>query len=175
MHTKKMFVFVLSLVILPLLACNSLLPFGLGGGQPVTAAEIPVYPDATELKEGESPIGDTLSNNMEQDAAIREAMGALGGSGKIEQKGFQLPAEATWEQVKSLYSKDLEAAGWASGMGGLANSFIDVNAVMEAANQDNELFQTALWSKDKQTLTIIMMTDPTDQTKKQLIFSLSTP
>jgi len=59
-------------------------------------------------------------------------------------------------------------------LGGVANSFVDVNAIMETANQGNELFQTAIWSKDKQTLTLVMVTDPTDQTKKQLLFSLST-
>jgi hypothetical protein len=36
------------------------------------------------------------------------------------------------------------------------------------------LFQTALWSKDKQTLAIVMMTDPTDPAKKEMIMSLST-
>ncbi len=160
------------LITLALLACNSILPFG-GGGSAVTANDLPVYPGATELKEGESIIGDTLAQNMEQDAAMREAMGALG-RGSTQQKGFQLPAEATWEQVKAFYEKELTAAGWQSGLGGIAGSVVDVNAMMEAANQGNELFQTALWSKGKQTLTTVMVTDPTNATNKQLILSLST-
>lgn len=161
-----------SLITLALLACNSILPFG-SGGSAVTASALPVYPGATELKEGESTIGNTLAQNMEQDAAMREAMGALG-SGSIEQKGFQLPAEATWEQVKAFYEKELTAAGWQSGLGGIAGNMVDVNAMMEAANQGNELFQTALWSKGKQTLTTVMITDPSDGTQKELILSLST-
>jgi hypothetical protein len=172
MQTKKLYLLIFSVMILPLLACNSLLPFGLGSS-PATAADIPVYPGATGQAAGESAMGDTLANNMEQDAAIKQALGAMGGGGKLEQKGFQLPSEATWDEVKSFYSKELEAAGWTSGVGGIASSFIDVNAVMEAANEGNDLFQTALWSKDKQTLTIVMVTDPTDETSKQLIFSLS--
>ena len=59
-------------------------------------------------------------------------------------------------------------------MGGLANSFEDVNAMMEAANQGNELFQTAIWSKDKQILTVLLVTNPIDSAKKDLILSLTT-
>ena len=172
MQTKKLFYSLISLLVLALLACNSILPFG-GGGSAATAGDLPVYPGAVELKEGESAIGDTLAQNMEQDAAMREALGALG-SGSTGQKGFQLPTEATWEQVKAFYDKELTAAGWQSGLGGIAGNMVDVNAMMEAANQGNELFQTALWSKGKQTLTTVMVTDPTDQAKKELILSLST-
>ena len=175
MQTKKFFYLFISLLALTMLACNSILPFGGGGSSSsaVTTNDLPVYSGATELKEGESTIGDTLAQNMQQDAAMREAMGALG-KGSTEQKGFQLPAEATWEQVKAFYEKELAAAGWSSGLGGIAGNVVDVNAMMEAANQNNELFQTALWSKGKQILTVVMVTDPTDETKKELILSLST-
>lgn len=175
MRNSKMFVIVSSLLIVPLLACNSVmsaLPFGLGSS-PATPEELPVYPGATALQEGQSTIADTLAQNEQQDAAMREAMGALGGGGKLEQKGFQLPAEATWEQVKAFYDKELPAAGWDSGLGGLAGNFVDVNAMMGAANQNNDLFQTALYSKGDQTLTVLMVIDPTDNSQKQLIFSLT--
>lgn len=159
-----------SIIILAVLACNSILPFG---NSTASINDLPVYPDAVQLKEGENNIADTLAQNEEQNAALNQALGSLGG-GNLEQRGFQLPSEATWEQVKGFYEKELGAAGWSSGLGGVANSFVDVNAIMETANQGNELFQTAIWSKDKQTLTLVMVTDPTDQTKKQLLFSLST-
>lgn len=158
-------VIIISLVGFGLLACNS-------GSSAVAINDLPAYPNATELKAGESNIGDTLAQNAQQDAALRQALGGL--KGKVEQKGFQLPADTTWEQVKSFYEKELKGSGWSSGLGGVANSLVDVNAVMESANQGNDLFQTALWSKNKQNLTIVMMTDPTDQTKKHLILSLST-
>ena len=72
--------------------------------------ELPVYPGAIELKEDESNIGDTLPQNTEQDAVIRLALGPLG-SGSTEPKGFQLSADATWEQVKGFYDKALADAG----------------------------------------------------------------
>jgi hypothetical protein len=159
-----------SLIILALLACNSILPFGKSA---VGINELPVYPGAVELKEGESNIADTLAQNEQQNAALNQALGSLGG-GELEQKGFQLPSEATWEQVNGYYEKELTAAGWSNGVGGLANSFVDVNAILQTANEGNELFKTAIWSKGDQTLTVIMVTDPVDQTQKQLLFSLST-
>lgn len=160
----------IGLALLSLLACNSLLPFG-GGGSAATLAEVPVYPGATELVEGESNIADTLAQNVEQNEAMKQAMSGLGNT--IDQKGFQLPAESSWDEVKEFYGKELEAAGWSSGLGGIAGSFVDLNAMMEVANESNDMAKTAIWSKDKQTLTVIMITDPTDPGQKQLIFSLS--
>jgi hypothetical protein len=141
------------------------------GGSAATVNDIPVYPGATELKEGENNVADTLAKNVEQDAALRQALNT---GGKTEQKGFQLSAETSWDQIKAFYDKELPAKGWTKGLGGIANSFIDVNAVLDSANQGNDLFKTAIYSKDKQTLTVVMVTDPTDQTQKQLLFSLST-
>jgi hypothetical protein len=147
-------------VLVSLLAC----------GGSVAAGDLPQYPGSTELKAGESPIGSTLAQNMKQDSAMRQTMGA---GGKIEQKGFTLPGDASWDQVKAFYDKELKAGGWESGLGGVAGGFVDVNAVMGAANQGNDLFQTAIWSKGKQTLTVAMVVSPTDRAQRQLILSLS--
>ena len=141
------------------------------GGKQATLSEAPVYPGATELKAGESTIGDTLAKNVEQNAALKQAMGGMGNT--IDQKGFQLPTDATWDQVKSYYNQELGNDGWKSGLGGLAASFVDINAVMDTANEGNDLFKMAIWSKDKQTLTVMMVTDPTDEMQKQLLLSLS--
>jgi hypothetical protein len=156
---------------LSILVVGLFLFFLFGCSSAATVNDIPVFPGATELKEGESNIADTLSKNMEQDAALRQALST---GGKTEQKGLQQPAETTWDQVKAFYDKELPANGWASGLGGIAGGFVDVNAVLDTANQGNELFKTAIWSKDKQNLTVVMVTDPTDQTQKNLLFSLST-
>lgn len=163
MKTRSSFLLmlVLSLLMMALVGC----------GSAPTVNDIPVYPGATELKEGENNVADTLAKNMEQDAALRQALNT---GGKIEQKGFQLPAEASWDQVKGFYDKELPSKGWASGLGGIAGSFIDVNQVLETANQSNDLFKTAIFSKDKQTLTVMVVIDASDQSKKQLLFSLST-
>jgi hypothetical protein len=140
-------------------------------GGNASAGDLPKFPGAMELKAGESTIGGTLANNMKQDAALRQAMGT---GGKIEQTGFKLPGNATWEQVKSFYDKELKTSGWESGLGGVAGGIVDINAVMGAANQGNDLFQTAIWSKGKQTLTVAMVNNPTDQKQRELFLSLST-
>jgi hypothetical protein len=48
-----------------------------------------------------------------------------------------------------------------------------VNALMKTTNEGNDLFKTAIWTKSKQTLTVVMVTDPTDAKQKQLLLSLS--
>jgi hypothetical protein len=163
-HSVRLFLnlTLLLAVVLLLVAC---------GGQEATLSEAPVYPGATELKAGESTVGDTLAKNVEQNAALKQAMGGMGNT--IDQKGFQLPAEATWDQVKNHYNQELANDGWKSGLGGIAASFVDINAIMETANEGNELFKMAIWSKDKQTLTVVMVTDPADAMQKQLLLSLS--
>ena len=158
--TNVMLSAVLSVLLFILSAC---------GGK-AAAGDLPRFPGATQLKAGESAIGDTLAQNMKQDAALRQAMGA---GGKTEQIGFRLPGEATWEQIKSFYDKELKAGGWQSGLGGVAGGVVDINAVMGAANRGNDLFQTALWSKGKQTLTVSMTTNPINKTQRELILSLS--
>jgi hypothetical protein len=140
-------------------------------GGSVASGDLPKYPGATELKPGETPVGNTLAQNMSQDEAVRKAMGV---GGKTEQTGFVLPVDTQWAQVKEFYDKELAAAGWKSGLGGIAGGFVDVNAVMGTANKGNDLFQTAIWSRGKQTLTAIMVKSPTNSKQKELILSLST-
>jgi len=142
--------------------------FGCGGGGSVSLGDLPVFPGATELKAGESNIGNTLKNNMETDKKIRESMGPLATKGGVEQKGFSLPAEAQWKDIEDFYNKKLTALGWESGLGGVAGKFIDVNQTMNTGN--NKLSQTVIYTKGNQTLTIIMITTG----KKQMILSLST-
>jgi hypothetical protein len=151
----KLFAAILTICALLLAAC--------GGSPPATLADIPAYPGAAELKPGESNIADTLANNNQADAALRAQLGT---GGKTEQKGFSLPSDAKWDQVKSFYDEKLKAGGWGT------NSL--VSGIMEQANQGNDLFQTANWQKDKQNVTIVMVTSPTDTTQKQLVVSLST-
>jgi hypothetical protein len=146
----------------------SALLLGACGSKPVAIADLPVYPGATELKPGESNIADTLKNNGQQDAAMRQAVG-VGGS--TEQKGFDLPAEASWDQVKAFYTDKLKAGGWAEGMGGPGGDI--ASQAMAQANQANTMVQTNIYSKGKQTLSVIRLADPIDTAKVQLILSLS--
>lgn len=139
------------------------------GSDPATISDIPAYPNATALQEGEDPIADTLAQNMEQDAQLRESMGM---GGDLEQMAYRLPAGTTWEQVQSFYNDELADAGWESGMGGPGGSL--ASDIMNSVNSSNELFQTASWNQDKQIVTIIRNMDPTNEENVYLFISLST-
>jgi hypothetical protein len=139
------------------------------GSKPATAAELPVYPGATELQPGEDPVADTLAKNMQQDASLRQGMG-VGGS--IEQKAYRLPADASWEAVQGFYKENLEADGWKSGTGGIGGDL--VNQALETTNQSNDMFKTAMWSKGKQVFTIFRLLESPDSTQPYLIISLNT-
>jgi hypothetical protein len=144
-----------------LLLCTLILA-ACGGSPPATLGDIPAYPGAVELKPGESNIADTLAKNNQTDAALRAQLGT---GGKTEQKGYGLPKDANWDQVKGFYDEKLKAGGWGT------NSL--VGGIMEQANQGNDLFKTANWQKDKQNVTIVMVTLPTNADQKQLLISLS--
>jgi hypothetical protein len=150
----------LVLALFTLVACS---------GRAASLGDIPAYDGAAALKAGEDPIADTLIQNMEQDAGLRTNLG-VGGS--IEQMAYRLPEGTTWEQVKSYYDKELNAAGWKSGAGGAAGSM--ASTIMESANAANPLFQTAIWSKGKQTLTLVRNINPTNEAEVYLIMSLNT-
>lgn len=156
-----------ALVLLFLFA--SLILAACGGGSAVTVDDLPVYPDAVALQPGEDPVADTLANNAEQDAALRADLG-VGGS--TVQKAFRLPAGATWDQVKTFFDGELDSAGWESGLGGPGGDI--ANAALESANAGNELFQTAMWSKGKQNLTVIRTVDAQNPDQPYLILSLAT-
>ncbi len=156
--------------LITLLTCLSLaLLLAACGSAPATIADLPVYPGAVELKPGESAIGDTLQENMQQDAAMREAMG-VGGS--TEQKGFTLTADASWDAIKSFYSEELKAKGWQEGAGGPGGAM--ASQMLEQVNQGNELFQTAMYSKGNQVLSVIRVANPVNPDQVELVLSLST-
>ncbi len=162
MRTRKMLVMTVLFILgtLMLAAC---------GGGAATVSDIPAYPDATALQPGEDPIADTLIKNMEQDASLRANMG-VGGS--IEQMAYRLPAGTTWDQVNGFYEKELNGAGWKSGIGGPGGNL--ASDIMSSVNSSNDLFQMASWNKGKQILTIIRNTNPTDEADVYLIMSLNT-
>ena len=153
-RTKLTAAAVLILALVALAAC--------GGSPPATLGDIPSYPGAVELKPGESKLADTLAKNNQADAAIR---GQLGTGGKTDQKGYSLPKDAKWDQIKGFYEDKLKAGGWST------NSL--VSGIMDQANQGNSLFQTANWQRDKQNVTIVMVTSPTEPDVKELVVSLS--
>jgi hypothetical protein len=140
------------------------------GGGDVTVADLPTYPDAVRLQAGEDPIADTLANNMAQNSAMTSGMGGLGGS--IEQVAFRLPAGTTWDQLNGFLSTELDAAGWGTGMGGPGGDL--ASQALASANAGNDMFQTAMWNKGDQILTVFRLTDPNNAEQPYLIISLNT-
>ena len=140
------------------------------GSKAATMADIPAYPEAVALEPGADPVADTLVNNMVQDAQLRSSIGV---GGQIEQKAYRLPAGTTWEQVQSFYNDKLGADGWKNGMGGIAGNV--AGDIMNSANQGNNVFQTGVYSKNKQTLSLIRVAETGDSDGSfLLILSLAT-
>ncbi len=160
LFSKSVFLFLALILLVSASAC--------GGGGADTAATLPVYPGATELKPGEDPVADTLAKNMEQDAAIRQSAGM---GGKMEQKAYKLPADASWDQIKAFYDKELGGAGWKSGMGGIGGDI--ANQALETSNQANEFMKIAMWSKGKQVLTVVRAADMSNTAQPYLLISLN--
>ncbi|MBI5305854.1 MAG: hypothetical protein HY868_27245 [Chloroflexi bacterium] len=157
MNGKFFLVAFVAFIVMSLNACGVL-----SGASAATINDVPAYPGASELKAGDSRVGDTLAKNMQGDAALRQAMGA---GGKMEQKGFVMPKEATWDAVKRFYDDKLKAAGW--GDNGM------VSNVLAQVNQQNEMTQTALYLRGNQNLAVIRIVDPISK-DAMLIVSLST-
>jgi hypothetical protein len=139
------------------------------GSKALEIGDLPAYPEAVALQPGDDPVADTLANNAVQDQAVRSNLG-VGGS--VVQQAYRLPEGTTWEQVKSFFDGEMDSAGWESGLGGVAGSF--AGDVLESANAGNELFQTTIYSKDKQNLTIFRMADVANPAQPYLILSLAT-
>lgn len=147
-NTKRFigFILVLAALVAVLAAC---------GGAPATMNDIPALPGATAL---DAKIASTLASNMQQAAALGQSMGV---NVKVEQKGYSVAKETTWDQVKGFYTDKLKAAGWES------NSM--VSNVMAQANAVNSAYQTEMWKKGNQTLTVILLTDPINGDKNVLL------
>lgn len=74
-----------------------------GATAPATIDDVPVYPDATNIPRGENELVDQLIDGISQ-AVNEEDVSA------IESQVYALPADTTWEQVKSFYSDKLGEA-----------------------------------------------------------------
>ncbi len=136
----------------------------IGGSSPVSVNDLPVYPGAAELKAGDSRVADTLAKNSQQISALSQSAGV---GGKTEQKGFSLPKDATWDAIKKFYDDKLKSAGWSEPNSMASNILAQVNA-------QNDAFQTVVYQRGNQNLSILrVMLDPTSK-DMALIYSLST-
>jgi hypothetical protein len=151
MNAKKLFVSVLMLVALSLSACSMI-----GGTSPVALGDLPAYPGR---------IADTLAKNGSTDAAMRNAVGV---GGKTEQRGFSASKDTTWDAVKKFYDDKLTSTGWGAPAGNAIT-----NNILSQVNQQNDMFQTVIYSRGKQTLSVIRLADPISK-EVTLILSLTT-
>ncbi len=142
-----------------LIALGLLLAACGGGDEKATLASIPAPNGGTEL---DPNIAKTLGSNNTADALLRAQ---LGSGGSTEQKGYNLAADAKWDDIKKFYDDKLKGDGWGT------NSTLD--AALSAANA-NDLFKMANWQKGSQNVSVIMITDPIDTAKKNLVVSLTT-
>jgi hypothetical protein len=140
-----------------------------GTPAPVSIADLPTYAGAAELQPGNSPIATTLQNNEQQ----AKAMGQ-----KIEQKAFSLPKDATWDKLIAFYGEQLKAKGWKEGAaaGGLGSSMANdmVKNALSQANAANDLFKTAIFTRGKQTLTVMRLAGAAAKDDVQVLLSLNT-
>jgi len=104
-----------------------------------TLADIPVYPEAVQLKPGESAIADTLAQNVQTAAGMGQ---------ELEQQMSTLPAGTAWDDVAQFYAEKLDAAGW-------RKADLPVPA--------NQMMQMALYTRGTQSLTVAQLTAPMDQ------------
>jgi hypothetical protein len=103
------------------------------GAPPVAMSDIPVLPQAAPLEKGKNPIADAASDAMDK---------ALTGENlKSEFKLYSVPADVTWDQVKSFYTDKLSSGDWKSS---------------DKLLQESEAFSAIGWTRsgDQQALVI---------------------
>ena len=103
------------------------------GAPPVAMADIPVLPQAAALEKGKNPIADAASDAMDK-ALTSENL-------KSEVKLYSVPADVTWDQVKSFYTEKLGTGDWKSS---------------DQMTQESEAFSAIGWTRsgDQQALVV---------------------
>jgi hypothetical protein len=74
------------------------------GTEPVTMAEVAVYPEAEPMTVGQSQMADELAR------IIRNSAGGEGVD--VEINLYSLSADVSWDDIKSYYSRELAETDW---------------------------------------------------------------
>jgi len=156
----------LLLVILSIFPSCSLKPVGL--------ADIPLYPDAIELKPGESRIGDAQANNVKDDAVMKKIAEYMAGGGKLAEMTLELPEGTSWGNILDFYQDKLVAGGWSNAVGGVPRNVLDVSGLMGGSDEDRQYIQSTMFSRGSQSLAMVMVSLPEDRDYRELILSLVT-
>lgn len=97
---KRVFVPLLAtLVLLWALACGG------SSTAPAAMSDVPVYPGVTSAEIGDNAIADLMVEEMKKALATQE--GAT-----VDFDMYTLPADATWDAVKSFYDAELADTDW---------------------------------------------------------------
>lgn len=113
---RRASVFLSLLFLLALTAC--------GDGQPVAFVDLPMIPDAAPLEEGANTIADSVSNSFKASLSSENV--------EVELKLYAVPAEMSWEQIKTFYTDQLAATDWESD---------------ERITQNSDTFKTVGWTR----------------------------
>lgn len=74
------------------------------GTEPVSISDIPVYPGAESMAPGQNEMADGLAD------VIQESSGGEGVN--VDIKLYSLPADTTWEDIKSYYNGEMAGTDW---------------------------------------------------------------
>lgn len=132
------------------------------GGAPVDISELPTYPGANELSQGESKIIDPIFA-----PAQRETPPFIGLGIEVikKQRNFRVPSDTTFTQIKAFYSDKLLAGGWREDPA--------MRVFTSDADQQMQNMQGAIWVRVDQTLLIVLARDAATG-DKELTLSLAT-
>ncbi len=127
-------------LLLPLFALM-LAALACGGSSPVTIDEIPVFPGATALQSGESPMADQLAQVVAESAGEEDVRSDI--------RLYSVPAGTTWEQIREYYTSELSGTDWEQ------DTQLD---------QNSEFFQSMGWTRgslsSEQALVVGFTQDP---------------
>jgi hypothetical protein len=93
---KSLLSFLLAILILFLAAAC--------GAQPITIGDLPAYPGSTPLETGQNSVADSVVNSMQQSAGQQGL--------KAQFRLLSLPADTTWDDVKSFYTTEMARRQW---------------------------------------------------------------
>lgn len=73
------------------------------GGEPVAMSAVPIFPNTSPLEAGQNSMADTIAETLDS---------MVGDQLTSEINLYALPAEATWDDIKSFYATELAETDW---------------------------------------------------------------
>ena len=116
----------------------------------MTLRDLPLYPNAVELKPGEEHLADTLAALAKNDATLQRALGLA----TAERRVFALPKDTAPDATRKFYDDKLLPAGW--------KSETVKSTLLERVSQltDVSAYQVVVWTRGTQRLAIVQAASP---------------